>query len=80
MTIELAQQIWMGIAIYFALGAAFALVFLTLLLRRFDANARVSAPLQFRLIILPGVMALWPILLILSLRPRQNAADAEHVA
>ena len=80
MTIELAQQIWMGVVIYFALGAAFALIFLTLLLRRFDANARVSAPLQFRLIILPGVMALWPVLLILSLRPRRGGATTEHAA
>lgn len=47
---------------YAAAGALFALVFVAAGLRRVDPAAE-HAPWGFRIIILPGVAALWPLLL-----------------
>jgi hypothetical protein len=47
---------------YVAAGAVFAVAFLTWGVSRIDPVAR-QGTLGFRLIILPGVMALWPVLL-----------------
>jgi hypothetical protein len=48
---------------YVAAGALFAAAFLTWGVSRIDPVARQGTP-GFRLIILPGVVALWPILLV----------------
>ncbi len=61
-------------AAYVAIGALFAGVFLTLLLPRVDHAAR-GAPPTFRLLILPGVIALWPVLLVRCVRPIKDGAD-----
>jgi len=50
------------LALYAAIGFVFALVFLTLGLTRVDPQTR-GAALTFRLLIFPGVAALWPVLL-----------------
>ena len=47
---------------YVAAGALFAAAFLTWGVSRIDPVAR-QGTLGFRLIILPGVVALWPLLL-----------------
>lgn len=47
---------------YVAAGALFAAAFLTWGVSRIDPAARQGTP-GFRLIILPGVVALWPFLL-----------------
>jgi len=47
---------------YAAIGLAFAILFVTVGIHRVDTQARGSG-LGFRLIILPGVAALWPLLL-----------------
>jgi hypothetical protein len=47
---------------YVAAGVAFAAAFLTWRVSRIDPAARPGT-LGFRLIILPGVIALWPLLL-----------------
>jgi len=47
---------------YFAVGMLFAVVFITLGISRMDPVARGSG-LGFRVIVLPGVIALWPFLL-----------------
>lgn len=47
--------------LYGACGLAFGLVFVAWGVGRVDAAAR-GAPLAFRLVILPGVVALWPVL------------------
>ena len=51
------------LAAYGALGALFAAAFVSAGVRRVDPNARHS-PLGFRLIIVPGAAALWPLLLV----------------
>jgi hypothetical protein len=47
---------------YLALGAIFAVAFLARGVARIDPAA-AGAPLGFRLILAPGVVALWPVLL-----------------
>lgn len=61
-------------AVYIALGALFAAVFLTALLPRLDHAAK-GAPPTFRLLILPGVVALWPLLLVRCVRPIRDGAE-----
>jgi hypothetical protein len=62
MDTALAQAIVDVVGAYFALGAAFALVFLSFGLRRLDPVA-ASGPLRFKLLIAPGIVALWPVML-----------------
>jgi len=50
-------------ALYAAAGFVFALAFLTVGISRIDPAARGSG-LGFRLTILPGVVALWPLMLV----------------
>ena len=62
---------WMAVALglYAGAGLLFAIPFLVWGLPRIDAAARGSS-LAFRLLILPGTAALWPVLLKLWLRSR----------
>jgi hypothetical protein len=48
--------------IYAAIGVIFAAVFVAVGIGRIDPVAR-TAPLGFRLIVLPGCAALWPLML-----------------
>jgi hypothetical protein len=52
--------VWLA-GLYAACGLLFALVFLVRGVERLDPAARESS-LGFRLVILPGVVALWPLL------------------
>lgn len=63
-----AQSLLTGAGLYLLAGLVFGLVFVTFLVKRFDANAGEAAPIQFRLLILPGVIALWPLLALLMLK------------
>mgnify|MGYP000849758719 CR=1 FL=1 len=60
------------IGVYLALGAAFAIVFVSAGVARIDPAAR-GASWPFRLVILPGVAALWPWMLLMWTRaPRER--------
>ena len=61
--VETVGLILSGVAVYAAVGAAFALAFLTLGLARVDHGA-IGAGIMFRLLIVPGLIALWPLMLI----------------
>jgi hypothetical protein len=63
MGIATVELILSGVALYAAAGAVFALLFLSLGLTRIDNGAK-DAGLVFRLMILPGVIALWPLMLV----------------
>ena len=52
---------------YAALGLLFAIVFVTAGITRLDPVAKGSS-IGFKLIILPGVAALWPVLLLRWMR------------
>ncbi|MEO0983702.1 MAG: hypothetical protein AAFX03_13735 [Pseudomonadota bacterium] len=62
MTLETASMIWLGVGAYLGVGLLFAVVFVFALAGRIDPAAQ-AMPLQARLIILPGVMLLWPLML-----------------
>ncbi len=57
----------LAMAVYIAIGFAFGAMFVTRLITRVDPVARGSG-LMFRLLILPGVAALWPWMLAKLLR------------
>jgi hypothetical protein len=48
--------------IYVVIGLVFAVAFVTIGIGRIDSAAKGS-PVMFRLLILPGVAAFWPVLL-----------------
>lgn len=62
--------VW-AVTIYALLGLLFAVAFVSVGVTRVDAAARGTG-LGFRLLILPGVVALWPLLL---QRWRQGALE-----
>jgi hypothetical protein len=62
MAVELAEAIVTGLGVYAAVGLAFALAFVFVGARRLDPMAR-DGTWGFRLLILPGAAALWPMLL-----------------
>jgi hypothetical protein len=59
-TVELVLE---AAALYGAIGFLFALAFVAVGIGRIDPGARGSG-LGFRLTILPGVVALWPVMLV----------------
>ena len=60
---ERAAEVLVAAAVVYATaGLLFAAVFVTFGVERMDASAR-GATRGFRLIIIPGVAALWPLLL-----------------
>lgn len=62
-----------SLGVYLAIGAVFALGFVTLGVSRIDHAAK-GAPVGFRLLIFPGATALWPWLLLRWIR----RAEAGH--
>ena len=62
MSVETAEAIVGTLAGYLVLGLAFALVFVTLGVAVIDPAAR-GMPRLARLLIVPGVAALWPLML-----------------
>lgn len=62
MSVETAELIVGALAGYLVLGLAFALALITRGLAAIDPDAR-GMPWTARLLILPGVSALWPLML-----------------
>lgn len=60
---SIAQIIVLMFVGYAAIGVLFALVFVTIGVTKVDAAARGSGVL-FRVLIVPGCAALWPVLLV----------------
>ena len=60
MTLEIAQVIVTTFEAYVLAGVIFALLFLPRAVVRMDPRV-VGAPRTLRLLILPGVVALWPL-------------------
>ncbi|HMQ16901.1 MAG TPA: hypothetical protein PKC49_13095 [Phycisphaerae bacterium] len=59
--LRMAVAILLIFALYAAIGALFGILFVWRGVNRIDAAAN-GAPWPFRLLILPGVIALWPML------------------
>ena len=62
-SIETVTAVLNGVALYAAAGVVFVFVFLLLGITRIDSGAK-GAGLGFRLLIVPGLIALWPLMLI----------------
>jgi hypothetical protein len=62
-----ADAMLLALATYSAIGLAFAIPFVALWVQRMD-TAATGSPVVFRLLILPGSAALWPVLLLRLLR------------
>lgn len=70
MSAESAVWILGAVGTYLAAGALFALAFLASGLARIDAGAQ-GMPWTARLLIAPGVAALWPLMLLKWLKQRE---------
>ena len=65
--------IFIVVAIYLALGFIFSIAFITKGVDKIDEGAH-GASLGFRIIIIPGIMIFWPLLL----RKWLNSTKADH--
>lgn len=70
---QIAGGILAGLAIYWGIGIIAAVILLLGGLRRIDSLA-ASAPWRVKLLIAPGIITLWPVLLVrvLGLRPPED--------
>lgn len=75
MSEQVAQWLWFGAAGYAAIGVVLALVLLFGLIRRVD-GAAADAPMRVKVLIAPGLIVLWPVMLALlaGWRPREDRA------
>ncbi|MGX6647870.1 hypothetical protein ACWCOP_08005 [Maricaulaceae bacterium MS644] len=80
MTPELAGLIWTIAAAYAVIGVLVALIFVTALIKRVSPGARTAAPLQFRILVFPACVALWPALLGKLVAPKPKEASHETTA
>ena len=64
---EVAQVLVDALMVYGLSGTVFAIAFVTMGIQRVDSLA-AHAPWGFRLIVLPGAAALWPLMLVRWLR------------
>jgi len=70
-----ATAFWLGLAAYAGAGALVALWLIAGALQRFDPEA-ARAPWRVKLLLVPGMLALWPVLIAraLGVRPREDRA------
>ncbi len=66
MSVELAALIMSAAGVYLAIGAVYAVWFVSFGVSRIDPGAK-GMPLQARALILPGVIGLWPLMLVKTL-------------
>ena len=71
---EVAEVLVDALTAYGLTGAVFAVAFVMMGIHRVDSVAE-HAPLGFRLIVLPGVAALWPLMLVRWLRAVPRSAS-----
>jgi hypothetical protein len=64
---QVAEWLVDALMAYGLAGVVFAVAFVTIGIQRVDSVAE-HAPLGFRLIVLPGVAAFWPLMLVRWLR------------
>lgn len=72
-TIETAEMIWRVVGAYLVAGGLFALYFALRGAALLDPAAKGSGA-SFRMLLIPGAIALWPVLLMtMLLTPRRRA-------
>ena len=70
MIVNVVNGVLLTLAIYVAIGSILAVPFLIFGIGRVDHAAK-DAPWTFRVLVLPGVIALWPFMLRRWLSPRR---------
>jgi hypothetical protein len=68
MVVTIVEGALLALATYIAIGAILAVPFLIFGVGRVDPAAK-GAPFLFRVLVIPGVVALWPLMLRRWLRP-----------
>jgi len=73
MSASVAEAVWLGLALYFATGLVVGAGVILFGLSRLTA---ADVPVRVRLLILPGLAALWPVVLarLAGLRPPEDRA------
>lgn len=61
MDVATAEMIWSSVGAYFGIGLLLAIALVFGLAGRFDPLA-AAAPWRVKLVLIPGMVALWPIL------------------
>ncbi|MEX0643664.1 MAG: hypothetical protein WD076_00010 [Parvularculaceae bacterium] len=77
MTIAEAEMLLAAVGVYLAIGVVFALIFAFGGAARVDHAAEGAAP-WFRIVIIPGVVGLWPIMALRLLSGRRINAPIAH--
>lgn len=72
MSEQFAAWIWMVFAGYLSFGALLWIVLSLGLMKRLDASA-AAAPWSVKAILAPGLIALWPAVLVLLFKPKRPA-------
>ncbi len=75
--VEVAGWVWAGVGVYGLVGVVFASAFVARGVGRVDRAAK-GASWAFRLMILPGAAALWPLLLRKWVRATRQGIMEEH--
>ena len=70
MSIQSAETIWLCVGAYLAIGAVVGVLFALWAAAATDHAARGANP-WFRLIIIPGIIGLWPLMLLRLLSGRR---------
>lgn len=73
MSEQFAVSIWLGLAAYAAVGALLWIVLMLGLIKRLDASA-AAASWRVKAVLTPGLIALWPIVLALLIKPQKSAS------
>lgn len=71
MSVASAEMIWMVAGAYCAIGCVFALAMILGLIKRLDPIAH-AAPWRVKLLLFPGLVALWPLAAVLVLVKRSK--------
>jgi hypothetical protein len=74
-----ADFILLAAATYAAFGMVLGVLFVIAGVGRVD-HAAIGAPWSFRLLILPGAAALWPLLLLKWIHAARSTPDGEHTS
>lgn len=72
MIVDLVNGILAVLAIYVAIGSILAVPFVIFGIGRVDHAAK-DTPFTFRVLVLPGVIALWPLMLRRWLSPKRTS-------
>ena len=76
MSVAWAEVVWLGLGVYLGFGLALGLLTVVFGMRRLVPG--VEVPVRVRVMLLPGMAAVWPVILmrLIGVRPKGNVDDA----